>query len=313
MKRASNTLLTLHPFCSEAMPTVRAKPREFGPMVGCPLTPFHNHQAGFSGTSGTLLDLSRLPRNSNRSRLGEGSVRSSLEIIFRLLILISVFSVSRAAFGAESNSSQPDALLQVIRSHVAEVTSWKESEIQIRSIASFTSTELPAGEVTFRVSDREPLRSYRNALIPVEILQGGKQVRTAWIAADIAIRATVVQAARRLQYGNAISEGDVKETLTEIPDARAQYLRSSTDAIGKVLRRALSPGDPLTREYLSNPLMVHSGETVRVRLERGPIVLSATARAEQGGKLGEMIRVRNLEFSKPLKATVIGHGEVRID
>ena len=70
---------------------------------------------------------------------------------------------------------------------------------------------------------------------------------------------------------------------------------------------------PLTREVLSNPVVVHSGETVRVRLERGTIVLSATARAEQDGKLGEMIRIRDLEFSKPLKATIIGRGEVRID
>jgi len=313
MKRASNTLLTLHPFCSEAMPTVQAKPREFGLMVGCPLTPFHNHQEGFSGLSRTLLDMSSLPRSSNRPRLGEGSVRSSLEGFLLLLILISMFAFARASRAAETDTAHPDALAQVVRSHIAAVTPWKESEIQVRSIGSFTAAELPPGEISFRISAAGPLSTYRNALLPVEILQGGKQVRTVWIAADIAIRATVVQAATRLQFGSTISAGDVKEALTEISDARAQYLRSCSDAIGKVLRRTLSPGDPLTRDYVSNPLLVHSGETVRVRLERGPIVLSATARAEQDGKLGELIRIRNLEFLRPLKATVIGRGEVKIE
>ncbi len=313
MKRASNTLLTLHPFSNEAMPAVHAKPREFGWMAGCPLTPFHNRQEGSLGLTRILLDLSCLPRSSNRSRLDEGSVRSSLEGLLLLLILISMFAAVRAAHGAEINSSQPDALFQLVRSHVAQVTPWKEAEIQVRSIGSFTATELPAGESTFQIYDREPLSVYRNALIPVEILQAGKLIRTVWITADVTIRASVVQAAAKLQYGGIISPGDVKEVLMEIPDARSQYLRTSSEAIGKVLRRTLSPGDPLTRESVSNPLMVHTGETVRVRMERGFIVLTAVARAEQDGRIGEMIRIRNLDFSRLLKATVIGRGEVRIE
>jgi flagella basal body P-ring formation protein FlgA len=311
--RASNTLLTLHPFCSEAMPTVQAKPREFGLTVGCPLTPFHNHQAGYSGLSRTLLDMSSLPRISSRSRLGEGSVRSSLEGFLLLLILISAFAFAASAQAAEADTGRPEALVQLVRSHIAAVTPWKETEIQVRSIGSFPAAELPSGEVSFRISATGPLSTYRNALLPVEILQGGKQVRMVWIAADIAIRANVVQAATRLAFGSTISEGDVKETLTEISDARAQYLRSCSEAIGKVLRRTLSPGDPLTRDYVSNPLLVHTGETVRVRMERGPIALSATARAEQNGKLGELITIRSLEFSRSLKATVVARGEVRIE
>ncbi len=313
MKRASNTLLTLHPFCSEAMPAAPAEPREFRGTVGCPLTPFHNRQAGFAGISPALLDLSCLPRSSYRSRLGEGSVRSSLDGILRILILVSMFAALHSARAAEIDSGQPDALLQVVRAHIAQVTPWKDSEIQVRSIKNFTASEFPAGEFSFCITSREPLGSYHNALIPIEIRQGERLVRTIWIAADVVIRATVVQATAKLQYGGIIAPGDVKEVLMDLPDARASYLRTCSEAVGKVMRRTLSPGDPLTRESVSSPLMVHSGDTVRIRLERGPIALSAQARAEQDGRLGETIRIRSLEFSRQLKATVIGRGEVRID
>jgi flagella basal body P-ring formation protein FlgA len=295
------------------MPTIQEIPREFGWMDGCPLTPFHNHQEGFSGKSRTLLDLSRLPRSNYRSRLGEGSVRSSLENLFLFLILVSLFAASRSAYGTEIVVSHSDALVRAVRNHVAEVTPWKESEIEARLIADFSGAVLPAGETDFSISNREPIATFKHALLPVDVMQNGKTVRTIWIAADIIIRAQVVQAAARITFGSTIAPADVKEALTEITDARAQYFRACSEVIDKVMRRTLSPGDPLTRDTVTNPLLIHSGETVRVRLERGPIVLSAMAKAEQDGKLGESIRIRNLDFSRSLKATVIGRGEVRIE
>ncbi len=311
MKRASNTLLTLHPFSSDAIPAVPSKPREFGGTAGCPLTPFHNRQAGSAGNSRALLDLSCLPRSTYRSRSGEGSVRSSLEGLLRLLIMVSMFAALRPAFAAGIESAEPDALLRAIRSHVAQVTPWRESEIDIRSIGNFAAAEL--GECSFRISGDEPLATYRNALIPVGIFQAGRLERTVWITADIVIRATVVQAAARLQYGSTIAPGDVREVSIEIPDARLRYFRTCSEAVGKVMRRTLSPGDPLTRESVTDPLMIRNGETVRIRLERGLIALSTLARAEQDGRLGDVIRIRNLDFSRQLKATVVGRGEVRIE
>lgn len=313
MKRASNTLLTLNPFSSNAMPTALEKPREFVRTAGSPLTPFHNRQDGSSGIPGIRLDMSCLPRSYDRSRLGEGSVRSSLQNLLILLVLISMFVFLRSAQGAEAAANQPGALLQAVRSYVEEATPWKGSEIEIRSIGNFTGSDMPAGEVAYRISQKDPISTFRNMLIPVEICQAGILIRTVWISADIVIRARVVQAATRLRFGSTISQADVKESLTEIADPRGRFFRDCREVVGKVMRRSLAPGEPLTRDYVSNPLVVHSGETVRIRLARGPIALSALARAEQDGRLGDLIRIRNLDFSRPLKAVVIGPGEVKIE
>jgi flagella basal body P-ring formation protein FlgA len=245
--------------------------------------------------------------------LGEGSVRSSLENLIRLLILISLCAAARSANGAESAVSHSDALARAVRDHVVEATSWKESEIEARVTADFSGADLPAGETDFSISNKELIATFKHALLPVDVMQNGKTIRTIWVAADIIIRAKVVQAAARMTFGSTVAPADVKEALTEITDARAQYFRACSEVIGKVMRRTLSPGDPLTRDTVTNPLLIHSGDTVRVRLERGPIVMSATAKAEQDGKIGETIRVRNLDFSRSLKATVVGRGEVRIE
>ena len=101
--------------------------------------------------------------------------------------------------------------------------------------------------------------------------------------------------------------------MTDIADARVACLRKPEEAIGLIARRTLSPGDPLTRESLANPFLVRSGDTVRLRLERSGIRLAVLARAEQDGKLGQFIRIWSLDFSRPLKAQVVGRGEVKVE
>ena len=49
---------------------------------------------------------------------------------------------------------------------------------------------------------------------------------------------------------------------------------------------------PLTSEAFSDPFLVHHGETVQLRLERNGILLTSSARAEQDGRLGQVIVVR---------------------
>jgi len=49
-----------------------------------------------------------------------------------------------------------------------------------------------------------------------------------------------------------------------------------------------------------------------LRLQRNGIVLLSRGRAEQDGKLGQIIRVRNLDFSNVLKAQVTGRSEVML-
>jgi flagella basal body P-ring formation protein FlgA len=204
-------------------------------------------------------------------------------------------------------------IVPLLKAHVVDVTSWKDPEIEIRSIGNLGEVELPPGDVALSIPRESSLSGSRSSLIPVEITLEGRHYRTVWISIDLRIRASVLQAARKIPYGKTITPEDVRQAVLEIPDARVACLRALEDAVGLVARRTFTPGDPLTRESLTNPLLIRSGETVRLRLERNGIHIAATVRAEQNGKLGQVIRIRNLDFSRPLKARVVGRGEVKIE
>jgi flagella basal body P-ring formation protein FlgA len=77
-------------------------------------------------------------------------------------------------------------------------------------------------------------------------------------------------------------------------------------------KRSLAPGDLLNRNWVTGVCLVRNGEMVRLLVQNGSISISVLARALQDGKLGDRIKVRNIESDRALTAVVIGRGEVRI-
>jgi flagella basal body P-ring formation protein FlgA len=200
----------------------------------------------------------------------------------------------------------------LLKSYLLESTPWKESEFEIRSIGDLKGIEVPASGAELRLSSKATTVGRKRILAQIEVLQAGKYLRSFWIAAEVYARADIVTAARQIPPGNTITGEDVLQKSTEIADLHASYVRKLEDVLEKVSRHSFSPGDPLTRESLSDPYLVKSGEMVRLRLERDGIVLTSLAKAEQDGRLGQIIRVRNVDFLKVLRAQVTGRAEVKM-
>jgi flagella basal body P-ring formation protein FlgA len=200
----------------------------------------------------------------------------------------------------------------LLMAHLLETTPWKKSEIRIGSIENLKSIELPPGDTVLRFDWNSAILGHRKLLAPIEIVQAGKTLRCFWITADIDIHAGILTAAKKIPLGKVVTAGDIVKMETDIGDLRASYVRDPEEILGKMSRRMYSSGDPLTREAFVNPFLVKNGETVQLRLERNGIVLTSMARAEQDGRLGQVIRVRNLDFSTVLKAQVTGRAEVML-
>jgi flagella basal body P-ring formation protein FlgA len=205
-----------------------------------------------------------------------------------------------------------EELAALIKKHLLETTSWNESELVIRSIGNAKGIEIPPVKSELRVLPNAALMGQRSISIPVEVSCDGKSLRNFWVTAQVAIRAEVLIASNKIPSGRVITSQDVIKQTVEISDLRGSYYRELDDIVGKVSRRIFSSGDLLTRESFTEPLLVKTGETVRLRLERDGIVLTSLAKAEQDGKLGQMIRVRNIDYSTLLKAQVTGRAEVKL-
>ena len=143
----------------------------------------------------------------------------------------------------------------------------------------------------------------------VEAILDGKVLRAYWVKADVRVRARVVQVAKPVPYGAVLRAEDLREAVCEIEDPRADYVRTSGEAVGMTAKRALAPGDLLNRNWLNESRLVRNGETVRCLEQSGGIRIT-TARARpserQAGRPhpGEEHRFRSHDHCR-------GHGPGR--
>jgi flagella basal body P-ring formation protein FlgA len=222
-------------------------------------------------------------------------------------------SAPRSDSTAASVDSPEAALVESIRTHLAGLSSWRPDEIEVAlSDRERTREALPAG-ARFRVLSTGLPSGMRSTQVPIEVTPPAGSPRTVWVPVDIRVRATLLQAARRLAYGKALEAEDLQESRIDVRDLRREYVRQRSQVIGSVLRRPLAPGDPVTRDCAAPPQLVRFGEIVRLRADAAGVEISALARAEQAGKLGDLISVRSIDFMRSLRARVVARGEVRVE
>jgi flagella basal body P-ring formation protein FlgA len=212
----------------------------------------------------------------------------------------------------ETGTARVAEIAAVLKSHLASVTQWREEEIEIRSIDNLTPIPFSEGEVLFRIASRGSPASFRSTLFSVEAIQDGKPLRTFWIKADVHVTAQVVQVAKPVAFRSVLKADDLREQVREIDDPRATYFRSTAEAMGMVARRVLGPGELLNQNSVEQPGLVRSGEIVRLLLESGDLRMTVRARALQNGRLGDPIKVRNIDSDRVITAVVTGRGEVRV-
>jgi flagella basal body P-ring formation protein FlgA len=208
--------------------------------------------------------------------------------------------------------AESEEIARLLKSYLAKTTNWKESEIEIQFIANLEGIELPPRGAYLQVSSRLPITGRGKILFPLEAVQDGQILRRFWTTVGIRIHAEIMTAAKAIRPGMTVASDDIVLSQADISDINATYLRTQDEILGKISNRNFSPGDPLTREAFSNPFLIKHGETVQLRLERSGLVLTALGRAEQDGRLGQIIRVRSLEFSTPINAQVTGKAEAKI-
>lgn len=160
----------------------------------------------------------------------------------------------------ECRTVTEDDVRPLLLARILETTSWKESEIEIRSIGNVKGIEIPTTGSEIRVPAEGVVFGARSVLASLEIIRENKRLRSYWITAEINIRAEVLAAARKISSGMAIVPDDIQKKTAEIPDMRGTYARDPEEAVGKVSRRGILAGSLLTRETIMNPFLVKSGK-----------------------------------------------------
>ena len=127
-----------------------------------------------------------------------------------------------------------------------------------------------------------------------------------WARVRIAATMTRVVAVQPVPADEAIAARQVRLEANEEFPLQNGIARNLEEVIGRVSRRPLRPGLPVRLTDLAEPLQVHRGDLVQVRVISGSAQIDLEARAETPGRQGDIISLRNLRSDKMFRARVQG-------
>ncbi len=134
-----------------------------------------------------------------------------------------------------------------------------------------------------------------------------------YVSAEVRVYGDVVTAAYALPRDAELTQDDVivvRRNLAELPPG---YVIAVEDALGKLTKRTLRPGEVFTHALLKSPQWIVRGQGVTLIAQQPGLTVRASGEALASGAQGERIRVRNNRSGRIVEGLVIAPGVVEVD
>lgn len=135
---------------------------------------------------------------------------------------------------------------------------------------------------------------------------------TVYLPARIRVFTEVISTARTLSRGTSISPADIVPIRAELSELRYGYFLNKEDVIGKVVKRTIKAGTPLSPHRIKEPLLVRRGEEVTIVAVTGALKVRVKGKAMQDAIKGQIIPVRNNRSKRIVQAVAVESGTVSV-
>ena len=127
----------------------------------------------------------------------------------------------------------------------------------------------------------------------------------------VAREALVVVARVTIYPGEVLRESMLSDAVLEIAETD-DAIRGREEAVGKVARRTLFAGGPVSTSSLDERYTIANGSLVQLLYEKPGISIVASGLALQSAREGDAIRVRNVESGLAVTGVVSKAGKVLV-
>lgn len=199
-----------------------------------------------------------------------------------------------------------------VRPQLEAVLALANSNLKVTSIFHRHDLKLADGEVTWQVDvDPGSLKPGRRTVQVTALVEGIPEATTK-VATVIKGYLDVPVARHNLKRGSSVIASDIEYKRIEVTRPIDGLVGDKEDVVGMMTLRAVREGVPLRMKWFDAPLAIERGESVKVKLVRGGLVINATAIALGKGRVGDTIQLRNPESHIRYEARVSAPGQARI-
>lgn len=242
--------------------------------------------------------------------------RMATRLALMLLVCATPGLVASAfAAPAQPPSTPEQALTQSVAQWVAQQQGGRADQVQllpldprmrVQPCARPLAMDYPfAGPETVRVRCADPAWQLYVRVQPAARNAPAAAASASPATADA--RRPVVVAAVSLARGMTVQPGDVREQVVNLPPGGGPYLEQVSQALHSELLRDVPAGTPVRAMDLRPLVLVKRGQLVQISIgnSRG-FMISARVEALQDGRMGEPIKLKNLESGRIITGVVRG-------
>ncbi|WP_172597611.1 flagellar basal body P-ring formation chaperone FlgA [Sulfuriflexus mobilis] len=125
--------------------------------------------------------------------------------------------------------------------------------------------------------------------------------------------AEVVVSTQRLSRNTPIQAQQLTLERRAVNRLHGQYLTRLEEVVGQLPKSALAKGKVVSPRLLKQQNLVKRGQNVMILAENTQIQVRSQGTAMTSGRIGEVIRVKNLSTKKIVEGTVTSRGNVKIN
>lgn len=213
---------------------------------------------------------------------------------------------------AQAASLTAERARAAILHHVLEQGPWKGENVEVR-VMPFQPVPLPAGAAVIRIlkPNKGVTPGPVSFLLAVDVA-GKEQART-WVKSEIRIFDEVVVSSAPLARHETITAKDVRIERRDISALHGKPMTKIEEVAGMQAARAIEVNEILTQKALHRPSLLRRGSPVTLLYEAGGLRVEAPGLAMEGGKIGEIVQVKNPTSGKLLRGLVVDGRTVRVN
>ncbi len=182
---------------------------------------------------------------------------------------------------------------------------WDKGEMEISDLKVLPKNIwVPQGTLSFKFSEPRSGQFLGKVSSLVTILVNGKPCRRARACAYIECFKRVICAKNGLIRGQLIGPRDISLVRMPISKLKSRFFDDPNAILGLQAKRTVRPGQVIYASSISKPLLVKRGNKVLIVAKSPTIEITCPGVAVENGRLGDFVRVKNIQTKRVIIARV---------
>jgi len=204
-------------------------------------------------------------------------------------------------------SAAREHLAQHLRRHYPAL-----ARVEIAAVGEVADLRVATGDVAVVARAINDARLARRVCVWLDVNVAGKRYRSLPVWMNVRAYAPVWVARRSFKPREKLEAGDFVQEERDVANLRASAVGDGNDLVGQRARNYIAAGAIARAADLEPNPLVLTAQEINVRVSTGSVLIETKAIAEEEGRLGEYIRVRNPSSASIFMAQVVGDKSVLV-